>query len=269
MKIRKALEKAKKERMEGIGDVSREVPVADTGPKSAAHVYSKSKTISLDPTVVKENRCVCISPDAPEMDAYKVLRTHIKHRMKEKGWNTVMITSVLPGEGKTVTAINLAITFAKEFSRTVLLVDCDLRMQKVHEYLGYPSPKGLVDYLVDGTPLQDLITWPGIDKMTIISGGRKIQESTELLVSPKMKSLMGELKSRYDDRIVLFDVPPILGNADAIAFAPMVDCIIGVVEEGKTSIHDVKKAIEMIPQEKFLGFVLNRGSNPIKEYGKA
>ncbi len=272
MKIRKALDKAKKERMEGAEDVSSQVPAekytASASADWASPVYSESKTISLDVNTVKENRCVCISPESPEIDYYKVLRTQIQHRIKEKGWNTVMITSVQPGEGKTVTSINLAITLAKEFNQTVLLVDCDLRMQKVHEYLGYPSQNGLVDYLLNETPLQDLITWPGIDKMTIISGGRKIHETTEIISSPKMKKLIAEMKSRYDDRVVLFDVPPILGGADAISFAPMVDCIIVVVEEGRTSIHDVKKAMEMIPEEKFLGFVLNKGSDPIKEYGK-
>jgi non-specific protein-tyrosine kinase len=85
-----------------------------------------------------------------------------------------------------------------------------------------------------------------------------IQNSTELLSSPRMKALMVEMKSRYDDRYVLFDVPPVLVGADAMALAPYVDCIVMVVEEGKTSTQDVQKALEMVPQEKFLGFVLNK-----------
>ena len=177
-----------------------------------------------------------------------------------------MITSVQAGEGKTLTAINLAVTFAKEYDQTVLLVDCDLRRQKVHQYLNFSSEKGIVDYLMNGHPLNDLIVWPNIEKLTLISGGKTIANSAELLGSPKMKALVQEIKSRYDDRCVIFDTPPILGWADAIAFAPLVDCILMVVEEGRTSIKDVNKALEMIPKEKFLGFVLNRRKSPLNKY---
>ena len=201
---------------------------------------------------------MCISPDAPEIDSYKVVRTQIQQRARENGWNTVMVTSVQPGEGKTLTSINLAMTFAKEFNHTVLLVDCDLRRQNIHQYLGLSSDTGLIDYLRDGRPLKDLIIWPSIEKLTLISGGRTIQDSTELLGSPRMKSLVTEMKARYEDRFVFFDVPPILAGADAIAFAPLVDCILMVVEAGRTSIHDIKRALELIPKDKFIGFVLNR-----------
>ncbi len=196
--------------------------------------------------------------DAPEAEYYKVLRTSIQHRTKEKGWNTIMITSVQPGEGKTLTCINLAVSFAKEFNQTVLLVDCDLKRQNIHRYLNFSFDKGIVDYLLNDCALKDLMVWPGIEKLTLISGGKTISNSAELLGSPKMKALVKEIKNRYDDRYVIFDTPPVLGWADAAAFAPLVDCILMVVEEGRTSIKDVKKALEMIPSEKFLGFVLNR-----------
>ena len=170
------------------------------------------------------------------------------------------------GEGKTLTSINLAAAFAKEFDQTVLLVDCDLRRQNIHKYLNYRYNKGIADYLINGCPFKDLIVWPNIEKLTVISGGRTIANSAELLSSPKMKSLVQEIKHRYDNRYVIFDLPPILSNADAIAFAPLVDCILMVVEEGRTSIKDVKKSLEMIPNEKFMGYVLNRRKAPIRGY---
>lgn len=232
-------------------------------------VYSESQCKEINPAKIGENRCVCIFPNAPEIDSYKVLRTQILQRTREKGWNTIMITSAHPGEGKTLTSINLSITFAKEFSQTVLLVDCDLKQQNINKYLNVSSETGLIDHILDDMPLKDLIIWPGIEKMTVISGGRTIRDSAELLGSPRMAALVTEMKTRYKDRYVFFDVPPILGQADAIAFAPRVDCILMVVEAGQTSIHDVKKALELIPEEKFLGFVLNRHSIPIKPYGKS
>ena len=115
-------------------------------------VYSEAKAIKLDPKFASENRIVGMFPDSPEINFYKILRTQIQHRTKEKGWNTVMITSANPGEGKTLTSINLSITFAKEFNQTVLLVDSDLMRQNIHKYLGLDSDKGLIDYLIDDRP---------------------------------------------------------------------------------------------------------------------
>jgi non-specific protein-tyrosine kinase len=197
-------------------------------------------------------------PDSVEVDAYRVLRTKILQMCKEKGGNTIMITSAVPGEGKTLNAINLAITLAKEFLQTVLLVDCDLRRQSIHRYLGYKSEKGLIDYLLNDAPISDLITWPGVEKLTVISGGRPICGSCELLGSQRMKELVADMKSRYPDRYVIFDVPPLLAGADALTFAPLVDHVVVVVREGETSTPNIKKALHMLPKEKVLGLVLNR-----------
>jgi non-specific protein-tyrosine kinase len=229
-------------------------------------IYSEAKAIKLDPKYAAENRIVGMFQDSAEINFYKILRTQIQQRTKDKGWNTIMITSVNPGEGKTLTVINLAITFAKEFNQTVLLVDSDLMRQNIHKYLGLGSDKGLIDYLIGDRPLKDFIVWPGIDKLTLISGGTAIHDSSELLGSPRMKSLINDMKTRYPDRYVFFDVPPILGGADAIVLAHLVDCIVLVVAEGQTSIHDIKKALQLLPQEKFLGFVLNRQKFPKMAY---
>ena len=221
--------------------------------------YTRSRSVTLDPAVLNANRCILNRvPDSVEVDAYRVLRTKILQMCKEKGGNTIMITSAVPGEGKTLNAINLAITLAKEFLQTVLLVDCDLRRQSIHRYLGYKSEKGLIDYLLNDAPISDLITWPGVEKLTVISGGRPICGSCELLGSQRMKELVADMKSRYPDRYVIFDVPPLLAGADALTFAPLVDHVVVVVREGETSTPNIKKALHMLPKEKVLGLVLNR-----------
>jgi len=228
--------------------------------------YTKSRTVKLDMNTLADNRCVAIFPYARETEVYKVLRTQVLRYTKEKGGNTIMITSALPEEGKTLTSINLAFTFAKLFEQTVLLVDGDLRQQDVHKRLGFESDRGLADYLVDNRPVPEIITWPGIDKLTLISGGRLIHESTELLGSTRMKDLVQDMKTRYPDRYVFFDAPPILSSADALALVPLVDYIIMVVRAGTTSTNDVKKALELIPQDKVIGFVLNRYNAPVQKY---
>ena len=226
--------------------------------------YNKSRPVQLVPDIIENNRCVGFFPSAPEVEYYRLLRTQILQRANEKGGNTIMVTSSLPGEGKTLTAINLAFTFAKEFKQTALLVDCDLRQQKIHEYLGLNSEKGLVDYLLDDKPVQDLVIWPGIEKLTLISGGRATAGSSELLGSPRMKELVEDMKSRYPERFVIFDVPPLLSTADALAFAPFVDHILVVVRAGRTSIRDVNKALRLLPREKVLGLALN-GQNVVPQ----
>ena len=220
--------------------------------------YTVSRSVRLVPDTILSNRCVGFFHDAPEVEHYRLLRTQVLHRAQERGGNALMVTSSVPGEGKTLTAINLAFTFAREFKQTVLLVDCDLRQQKIHEYLGYSSEKGLIDYLLDDTPVADLITWPGMEKLTLISGGRTAIGSSELLGSPRMKDLVEDMKNRYPDRFIIFDVPPVLSAADALAFAPMIDHILVVVRAGSTSIQDVRKTLQLLPKEKIMGLVLNK-----------
>jgi non-specific protein-tyrosine kinase len=268
MKLRKALDRAKLAR-EGLVPASlvenKKIKEIKPPKEWRPPLYSKSTRIALNRNTVLDNRCVCIEPNSPEIDCYKVLRTKIQLITGEKGWNTVMITSPRPAEGKTLTAINLALTFSKVYNQTVLLVDCDLRHQNVHKLLGFQSDSGLMNYLLKGQPLEELIIWPGVDKLTLISGGQTLDNSSELIGSPQMKTLIQEMKSRYEDRYVIFDTAPLLIGDDAIALAHYIDSIIMVVEEGRTSIKDVKKALEMLPQEKFIGFVLNRQTGALAD----
>jgi len=269
VKLKKALEKAREFQSEDSGTKSQ-IHSLRPRPKARGEdwtppVYAESRRAALDPGELINRHCIGIDPAAPEIKHYKVLRTKIQHLTKPRGWRTLMITSPHEAEGKTLTAINLALTFAKAYNQTVMLVDCDLRRQGIHKTLGYECEKGLVDYLEGKEELKSLITWPGIDQMTVVSGGRCAVNSAELLGSVRMKALVQELKERYEDRFVLFDTAPVLSGADAIALAAHVDCILLVVEEGKTDLRDAKKALAMLPREKVLGFVLNRQEHPSKK----
>lgn len=263
MKLRKALDKAKDAReQQPSGETVRDqaVPKPLNGDAKAPKqlTYSESTCVEVDPAVLAANRGVCIRPDTREIQRYKILRTRIRQRTRGQGLNTIMITSANKREGKTVNAINMALTFARDLNQTVLLVDCDFTGQDIHRYMGITTPGSLIDYFLDGVPLQNLIVWPGIDKLSIISGNRTVTDSSELLASKGMADLVAEMKSRYDDRYVLFDAPPVLEHAEAISMAPLVDGILMVVEAGVTSKKEVQKAVRMLPQDKFLGFVLNK-----------
>jgi non-specific protein-tyrosine kinase len=227
------------------------------------------RTVVLDAKPLRRNRCIGFFTDAPGGDYYKLLRTQIVQRCQANNWRTIMITSAVPGEGKTLTAINLAVTFAKAFDQTSLLVDCDLQRQTVHRYLGAASRSGLADYLRNDTPLEEIIfrpVWPGVEQLAMISGGRPVSDhSAELISAPKMARLAAEMKARYPDRYIFFDLPPLLASADASAFAPMADCMIMVVHP-KTSFDEVNDALDLVPKEKFMGFVLNALESPGHNY---
>jgi len=236
-----------------------EEPV-DPKPKSGwvSPTYTVSRKVSPDPDVLHANRCILHRPqDSVEVDAYRVLRTKILQKCKERGGNTIMVTSAVSGEGKTLNAVNIAVTLAKEFQQTVLLVDCDLRRQSIHRYFGYESDTGIIDYLLNDTPVSELMTWPGIEKLTVMSGGRPISGGSELLGSSRMKELVEDMKTRYPERYIIFDVPPLLAGADALAFVPLVDHVVVVVREGATPADAVNRAMKLIPPEKVLGLVLN------------
>ncbi len=220
--------------------------------------YSTSRSVTLDPETLQTNRCIAFEGDMATIDSYKVIRARILERMKSSNGNTLMVTSVLPGEGKTTTAINLAFIMAKEFQQTVLLVDCDLQQQDIHKRLGYQSDKGLINYLLDDVPLPELFTWPGVEKITLISGGRTIRDSSELLGSPRMKELVTDMKTRYPNRFVIFDMQSTFAGADTLVFSPLVDNILLVIQEGNSSTKDIKRAISLLPEDKLLGLMLNR-----------
>jgi protein-tyrosine kinase len=223
-----------------------------------APVYEESMLFRINPNLVINNRGVCITDDSPVIEYYKILRTRIQQQAKSRKINTLMVTSPNRQEGKTVTCINMGFVFAREFSQTVLMVDCDFHGQDIHRYLGIQSEHSLIDYFLHGIPLNRLIIWPGIDKLTLISGSNTVRNSTELLSSEMMQALIAEMGSRYEDRYVFFDAPPVLERSEAITLAPMMDGIIMVVEAGRTSQMDIEKAVSLLPREKLLGFVLNK-----------
>ena len=270
MNLKNLFSRKKKVESQKAMDTKRTMPLKLPTDKEkigwVSPVYNQSRPVKLDSNTLAKNRLVAMIPESPEIDFYKVLRTRIMQRIREHGGKSIMITSALPGEGKTVTAINLAMTFAKEYEHTVLLMDGDLRMQQIHKLLGYESDKGILDHLLADCPVSDLIVWPHIEKLTVLSGGQTIQESSEILTSPRMRELVENMKSRYPERYVFFDVPPVLIGDDVIAFSRLVDWIIVVVRAGQTSVQDVNRALKLLPTEKILGLVLNRPDQSIRNY---
>jgi protein-tyrosine kinase len=191
--------------------------------------------------------------------AYNLLRTQIIRRLRENGWNTVAITSPSRASGNTLTAINLAISIAQDFSYTVLLVELDLVNPSFRQVLGFEQRQGIVDHLLHNVPIPEILVNPGIDRLIVIPAGSPVTNSSGLLSCPKMTRLVEEIKLRYEHPIVLFDLPS-AAIADAMALSPFVDCALLVVEEGETRVNDVRRALDYLGSIKILGVVLNRST---------
>lgn len=259
-RIKQALERARAERAQQPDPVSGDQtsPAPATTPVEQV-TYSQTRHIEVPQPILRQKRVVTGFAPCEFTDAYKILRTQVLQRLNENHWNVLAITSPGTGEGKTLTALNLAVSLAMEVDYTVLLVDANLRHPSLHEHLGLPGKPGLSDYLLEDTPLPELLVHPeGIDHLTVLPGGSALLNSAEMLNSPKMSRLVDELKNRYAGRIVIFDLPPVLDAADAMAFSPYVDATLLVVEEGKTTRSEIENAVDMLSSTNILGTVLNK-----------
>ena len=222
-------------------------------------VYTTTRSLNVPLPVLRQRRVMAAYDKGPFVDAVKILRTQVMHRLRENNWNVLGVTSPGHGEGKTLTAVNLAVSLAMETTQTVLLVDANLRNPSIHEVFGLKDCPGLADYLLDNQPVEDLLVHPGIGRFVLLPGGRAISNSTEILTSPKMLALVEEFKHRYPSRIVIFDLPPLLYTADVLAFSPYIDALLLVVEEGKTTVEEVRRALSLLKNSRpVLGTVLNK-----------
>jgi protein-tyrosine kinase len=241
----------------------KQTPPESAHPASLIR-YTETPEITLDPAVLDRNLVVTADGNDPVTLAYKMLRTRVLQHMTAGGWNVLAITSPGPGEGKTLTALNLAISLSKRVNHTVLLVELDLRRPTLHQYLGYQHELGITDYLLRDVPLKSVMFNPGIDRLVVIQAGGAASNSSELLSSPRMADLAKEIKERYPSRMVLFDLPPLLSVDDALVFLPYIDAALLVVSQDITTQEEVTQAKDFLGSTHVIGAVMNHSTRQIK-----
>ncbi|WP_240652762.1 XrtA-associated tyrosine autokinase [Rheinheimera riviphila] len=186
-------------------------------------------------------------------NAFGGLSSTLKHP------NLILVSSSRPGEGKTFTSVNLALSIALEQDKTVLLVDADVLRPNVSRTLEISTPLGLTDYLSStDIDVADIIYSTNVERLKLITAGKPHHLSTELLASDKMIELVNEFASRYPDRIVIFDAPPLLGVNETAVLAAMCGQAVVVLEENKTKLNELDKALSLLPKELAVGFVINK-----------
>jgi protein-tyrosine kinase len=173
--------------------------------------------------------------------------------------NIIMVTSCRPGEGKTFTAINLALSIALEKDKTVLLVDADVLRPNVMKILELENRQGLMEYLLgERENLSEVICKTNLDNLRIIPAGKSHHLSTELLASEKMFESVEEFANRYADRVVIVDTPPLLGINETAILANLAGQAVVVTEESKSKLMDIQQAVKQLNPEMAIGFIVNK-----------
>jgi len=253
-RIEEVLEKAAGIRESAKGAATRETVSADLGIPPAGFEIG-------EPVVKPDNahsHLICITdPDPLFAEQYKKLRARILRATAKNFLNTLMVTSAGMGEGKTITAINLAISIASEIDYTVLLVDADFKRPSIHKYLGIETEYGLSDVLAGKAELSDVMIKTGIGKLVFLPAGSALGNATELLSSERMKMLVKEMKHRYKDRYVIFDTSPLLLTSDAIPLSHYIDGVLLVIQASRTTPKAASQAVSQIKGSNILGVVFN------------
>lgn len=230
-------------------------------------VVFKSPTLKVDRQQLEKERILLPGAAGAIGNPYKMLRTQVLRRMEQLGTNVLAVMSPNEGAGKTLTAINLAIAVAAETGRTALLVDLDLRNPSIHRRFGFEPKLGVEDCVRARRPVQEaMVKIAGYDRLTILPAKTPVESSSELLTDQMLGELVSELRTRYANRIIIFDLPPVLQVDDALAFSKHVQTGLLVVGEGTTLREDVVRSIGVLHDMKIVGTVLNGVRGKVASY---
>ena len=236
----------------------RRVPSA---PVDSANVR-RFQPVSLDRAVLEENNVLPQVTDPAALRAYKILRTRILRRLETNQWHSFAVTGATAGEGKTLTAINLATALAQDTNTWVFLVDLDLQRPKLADYLGLSNghgERGLTDFLLGDATFEQITYSPSsMERLAFIPNFQSVANASDLLTSSRMDELVRALEAEAPRRIVIFDMPPVLASDDVLAFSHQVDGLLLVVGESFTSRESLRGAKELLQEMNLLGVVLNR-----------
>jgi len=275
-KLEDAVNRARTERSGVIGTVSRftNSELGERSVEAAARIfvpspqratttpssvrYTKTRTLALNEQTLEANRVIAGQQGDERVEAYRQLRTQLLQKMEENEWRSLAVTSPMKNAGKTLTAVNLAISLAQEINHTVLLVDLDLSEPDVHTTLGVDVEYGVVDVVEGRAKIEDTLFSPNIPRLSVLPGVPLVHYSSELLSSPGMRNLLQDMTSRYESRIVIFDLPPLLRNDDALKFTPFVDATLLVVEAGENNPEEIERSLHLMSNANLIGTILNK-----------
>ena len=276
-KIKQALERAEQNRLrqQAVADgVISAVPgsgaadpaqTSSPGPADGI-VLDRTRNVPVDETHLEKNRIRLPRADDEVARAYDLLASRVVEKVRSTGWNSIAVVSPVAGDGKSVTALNLAMRLVGSPKRTTLLVDLDFRRPKVAEYLGLTPQFGIEDVLHGRASVAETLICPGVPRLSVMPVREPIAHPGGLIDSTACSQLATEVKERYANRIVLFDLPPLLGHGDAMHFLQNVDAVLIVATAGKTTEASLQETVNTLAGHNIVGCVLNCASDIIAAY---
>jgi receptor protein-tyrosine kinase len=280
--IEKALAKKKSANTDSSSKGNESIPSATSTINKSPDAESLGNTSSNNQTLIIDKESLIERGyliDTGERKSIKEEFREIKRKLLRNAFgqasktldksNLIMVSSANPNEGKTFVSINLALSIALEQDIKVLLVDADVLKPSVHSELGVENPQGLIDYLLSSDlGVSDIMYDSNINNLKLLPAGRTHHLANEFLASEKMLKLTEELATRYPDRLVIFDCPPLIGVSETQVLASLVGQALVVVEESNTLISDVTEATKNLSEDLALGIVLNKAIRSHKDlYG--
>lgn len=213
--------------------------------------------IVCDPEIYRRHRIIANEQD-PIRTAYRVLRTRVLQKMEANGWKTLAVVSAGSGAGKTVTAINLAIAIGSTPESRATLVDLDFYRPSVARYLGIQDYPSLLDYFEGRKSIEEVTLRTNFPSVLLLANERVSRRGTEFLTSENATTMIRKTAGEFGSRIVVFDLPPLLGCDDTIAFIPKVDCVLLIAASGQTRVPELKEAKRLLNGVNIVGTVLNK-----------
>lgn len=266
-RIEKALEKASQLRQQGTpsqpaSGISSQTDDTVSSVRSEGEYPVQQKSIAVsNPVLVSAT-----DPDSPIAEEYRKLKSLLVGMVRQNQFgNVIMVTSAVAGEGKSITAINLALSLAQEMDHTVLLIDADLRKPSVHKYLGLEIDAGLAEVLEERADIKNTLHHTGVGKLVVMPAGSPKLNPVELFSSQRMAQLILDIKHRYHDRFVIIDTPPILPFAETRTLSRLVDGVIFVVKERLASLASITEAVAALEGARKLGIVYNEAEISISD----
>lgn len=231
------------------------------------HDRVATRVVEIDPLHLERERVLPPGAAGSNGAPYKMLRTQVLRRLDKLEVNSLAVVGAAADTGKTLTAVNLAIAIAADPERTALLVDLDLRRPSIHRRFGLEPAVGIDDCLRRSAPLPEaMVRLAGYERLAVLPARERSFDSSELLSTRRTEELIIEMRNRYHDRILVFDLPPVLQADDALAFARHVQAVLIVVGEGRTRRDELLRTIELLRDVSIIGTVLNGTREPVDTY---
>ena len=251
--IARALTRSRRDRRRPFIATSQVPPVREqVGP-----AYSITRVVPADPLTLEREYIIAADPSHTHARLYRTLRAQVLLWLGKTGKRSLAVVSAWDDEGRSTTAANLAIALSMDVNQTVLLVDADFRNPGVHKKFGVTLTAGLDDVLQGNARIEQCLINPGMERLVLLPARAPLPNGAELLASPQMAQIAMELRSRYRDRIVVYDAPSLLGHGDAIGFLPHVESALLVVRDGAVSPDDMARVKELLKDYSVIGAVLN------------